>query len=881
MSDATGPCPRDEVLTRLARGELPASEARGLEEHVRACPGCRRVVQAIAGVLVTQLQATLTTPVGSPPPGPEATPSAKAGLDEEQHVFPSIAERFVSPGGLVELGRGGLGRVLEVLDRGLDRQVALKEILEVPEPARATVERRFVREARLAGQLEHPGIVPVYDLGRAPDGRLFYVMRRIEGRTLAERVAEAKTLPERLALVPNVLSICQAVAYAHSRGVVHRDIKPQNVMIGAFGETLLLDWGLAREQGEAESKGVAVDSDDARLTRAGQAVGTPAYMSPEQAKGDLEAIDEKSDQWALGALLYHVVAGHPPYRELTVEAVLAKALVGLVPPLELLEPEVPRELAAIASACLAPDKAKRYPSVSALVNDLSAWLAGRRVLAHQYSRLERARRFVRRYRVATAVAATALTVLFAASVTSYVRLKRERNEYRTLSTVVVTKGISSLRHTPGNRELVTELATTVQQTLSRIGSYLDAPIEDRVRLMDAAASAAAMQFESGRWAEAAASRRLSATVADSVARDRPTAKDLSAAAEEHSFLALATYRATTFAEAEPELLKAQALIEQARAMSPDASEVLVAETLIDSAAVDILQAKGDYASLLPLALRAVEADRRLAATKSTVAAVDLYNRIIGIQQLSDIARASGSPDRARAAVTEGLEVERQLEARFPGTNDYLEGVLEIRETAALVAQDDGHDAEALAHLATARKAAQTLMESEPTNLRYHEALLRIDVHAHDAERARADLAQVQQVSGFEEAVNAIMSAALCAGEPDETLALVDAHPKLLKTPTGKTSAAIAAVLTNRLARARELADQAAADDDFLDEWQRGRVLSRLEGRDGPGVTAVRHLAQELDATEAPRDEARRKRALKRFALDLRALAPDGEPSPSP
>ena len=203
-----------------------------------------------------------------------------------------------------ELGRGGMGRVDEAFDRALGRPVAIKHMLS---PS-GTELARFEREVRITARLEHPGIVPIHDAGRSADGTPYYVMRRVDGRPLSE-VARDKSLDERLALVPNVLAACDAVAFAHARGVIHRDIKPTNILIGPFGETLMIDWGLAREiSGDTLADTPSLPSQP-DLTRAGTVAGTPGFMSPEQARG--EGVDARADVFALGVTLFYVLAGRP------------------------------------------------------------------------------------------------------------------------------------------------------------------------------------------------------------------------------------------------------------------------------------------------------------------------------------------------------------------------------------------------------------------------------------------------------------------------------------------------------------------------------------------------------------------------------------------
>jgi serine/threonine-protein kinase len=187
-------------------------------------------------------------------------------------------------------------------------------------------EQRFLREARLTGALQHPGIVPVHNLGRLADGRLFYTMKLVRGRTLAELLRDEPDGPERLPrLLAVVEKVCQAVAYAHSRGVIHRDLKPSNVMVGQFGEVQVMDWGLAKELSRTEPAVVPDEATEdvetvgrveeaAGLSRAGAALGTPAYMPPEQAAGDWDIVDERADVFALGAILCQALTGQPPYQ---------------------------------------------------------------------------------------------------------------------------------------------------------------------------------------------------------------------------------------------------------------------------------------------------------------------------------------------------------------------------------------------------------------------------------------------------------------------------------------------------------------------------------------------------------------------------------------
>jgi hypothetical protein len=268
-------------------------------------------------------------------PGPEG---ARAELQ------PHGLERYEVDA--VPLGKGGQGTVWNAHDQLLRREVALKELND-SRPNEA-VEAAFLREARLTATLEHPGIVPVHELGRRPDGRAYYTMRRIEGESLLAALQRCATLEDRLTWLPAVVRACQAVAFAHSRHVVHRDLKPANIMLGRFGETYVVDWGLATlATTDERSDEPSTAPDITAPMLAAQVVGTPAYLSPEQALG-LPA-DPRTDVFGLGAVLYQVLTGRPPIQAASVTEALLRAATHAPAPVELLEPGVPRDLAAICA----------------------------------------------------------------------------------------------------------------------------------------------------------------------------------------------------------------------------------------------------------------------------------------------------------------------------------------------------------------------------------------------------------------------------------------------------------------------------------------------------------------------------------------------------
>jgi hypothetical protein len=325
----------------------------------------------------------------------------------------------------VELGRGGMGRVVEAFDTQLGRTVALKEVL----PKGPGVARRFAREVQITARLEHPAIVPLYDSGTTADGRPFYVMRRVTGRPLDEMIKRAPNLAERLVLLPAVLAAIDAVAHAHRRGVIHRDLKPANILVGELGETVVIDWGLAKVVGEEDDN----DSGEAKnltpadslQTQVGTVFGTPGFMPPEQVRG--EELGARGDVYALGATLYQLLAGAPPHAGTSATEVLGKTLKHDVEPLDDAAPGSPPELVAIVDKALSFEPETRYANAGALGEDVRRFLSGQLVAAHRYTSRQRLGRFAKRHRGALIIAAAAAVALAVLAWVSVSRVLSERD----------------------------------------------------------------------------------------------------------------------------------------------------------------------------------------------------------------------------------------------------------------------------------------------------------------------------------------------------------------------------------------------------------------------------------------------------------------------
>ncbi len=339
-------CLDDATIVAFLDGELTGDERAEVDAHVDRCPSCLALVVAVGRGQTVDL-----------PEGPE---------------------RYAIRG---EVGTGGMGQVFEAFDTVLRRVVALKCVRSGPEDRAAA--QRFEREMELTARLQHPSIIPVYDAGLFPDGARYFAMRLVEGRTLELALAEATTFEARMELIPRIRRGCEAVAYAHEQAVIHRDLKPANVLLGPFGETVVLDWGLAKHVGDDDAMthpgavGWSQPGDDDTMTHPGAVMGTKGYMAPEVARG--EPADPRSDVFSLGRVLARLSEGVEGGRE------------------------VMADLQAIVERATAPDPGDRYPDAGALCHDLRRFEAGQTVSARDYSLRSRALRFVRRSRVSARV----------------------------------------------------------------------------------------------------------------------------------------------------------------------------------------------------------------------------------------------------------------------------------------------------------------------------------------------------------------------------------------------------------------------------------------------------------------------------------------------
>jgi tetratricopeptide (TPR) repeat protein len=429
----------------LLAGRLDASARSQVEAEIGRCRRCAALVAEVArGGSMLHVEPDHT-------PAPDDARRVDGPPDEPGDD--RVARYLLGD----EIARGGMATILGAFDRRLTRSIAIKRL----ERDDSSLAARFAREIRITASLQHPGIVPVYDSGSLPDGQPFYAMRHVQGATLEQAILECHTDRDRLGLVVPVLAAAEAVAYAHERGIIHRDLKPSNILVGPFGETVVIDWGLARiDGGPLDDAPGAEPADDPLTTSWGSILGTPRYMAPEQARG--EPATRRSDVYALGAILYHVLAGAPPVAGDDVHAILERAARAEVRPLAEAAPGLPGDLIAIVQRAMAIEPERRYASAGELAADLRRFQTGQLVGAYSYSRGDLARRFVRRHR--GAVALTALFTLFLAlgAALSFRRIVAESEQAK-------MERARAERERHGAEDLVQFLLHDLREKLSTLG----------------------------------------------------------------------------------------------------------------------------------------------------------------------------------------------------------------------------------------------------------------------------------------------------------------------------------------------------------------------------------------------------------------------------
>ncbi len=768
-----------------------------------------------------------------------------------------------------ELGKGGVGLVLLARDHFLHRQVAFKvlrrDITTNPQYDTLrvrTLEARFLREARVTAQLEHPSIVRVYELGRRRDGTLYYTMQRVRGRTLGQAVAAAGALEHRLEFVPDVLAAAQAIASAHHRHVIHRDLKPQNIMLGAHGETYVMDWGLARVVGRPER--IARPLQLAPDLTAGHdlgPVGTPSYMSPEQAKG--QTVDERSDVWGLGAILFEVLTGRAPFVGRSPWDVLAEVSTAEPPRVRSLEREAPAELVAICEKALQRDSARRYANATELAEDLARYLQGRRVSAYGYTTHDVVRRLISRHRAIAALISAGVVLLLGAAVGGGVVVRRERDEAREMARFFLRDVAPTLKSAPGAAELTDQLSVSALESFARDLDLQRGPLDDRLLLTRAWNEAAAIAWGQGRSERASQAVASAQLVIEPLRQQFPT--DVAVTVEWARTRTVAVDLLLDEGKEAEALAELAGLLETCATLAktaPDDPPALQTRALVLNRAASVHANHG-------------ELEVALEHYRQAVAVTEHWNTLVGdeesaaqlVSALSDLGLAESFSSTAQAA------------AEFRRGVSVATRVLAARESSRLALSL----AEAQLRLGQTQLAVDAVAARE--NLRAAEALLvgRLRVTPEDAftQATLVDTkvllgsgaeawAEAQHLDKRGEYGDSIVAAAFASGHEAELVAMVG----LGDDPTHDAARAMGAVVLSLQGRA---ADAAVMLEPCLKTrcWERviwsGPLIAARAAAAGARGASVGRLAAALPGALPTRPAA--EAAWSAFAAELGAGRP--------
>lgn len=818
---------------------------------------------------------SLTPRTSSPSSAPTRLTARLRGVDHESDLARALdawrplgglggdGARFVLSG---RLGQGSQGVVFALRDRDAQRTVALKT-LNGRDVERDDVSR-FLHEVQITAQLEHPGVVPVHDVGVLPDGTVFYTMKRVEGVVLTDWLAgRSGSASHRFEVIQLFLKICDTMAFAHSRGVVHRDLKPRNIMVGTYGEVLVMDWGLAKVVGAAEPllkahTDVQLSGMADHETIAGTAVGTPAYMSPEQARGQLDRVDHRSDIYGLGVMLYEMLSAASPYVRGDLRRTVAQVVGGQWKPIDQ-QPscrDLPRRLTAIVHKAMAHGQDARYQHVSELAGDLRSFLAGEAVTAYRETLADLAARVIDRHRKTIAWAAVGvLTVVAASGAIWWHQQNRDARQVDQLRSEVA-RAVSNgewaqarqaseqiLAYRPGDRD--------ARDSATRFDERVKGEAERLARESEQARNARQNQARAAQLREqaVAAAARGGLEGLDEAQKLAKQAQVLHpddpglAADYERWFTALAALRTAREQAAETESKQRQrhdsAVVFTARAIEVEQAGDLDAAIGALSSAIELEPDPVKVERLGALAAKRKEllADKERTLRESEQRVAREARRAEADAQLrtADEAIAAGQPARAQGCV----ERAAALVADHPGLADARRRV----ETGLRLATE--RSAEAM--LDEAARANQAVTTLRLTQAAREEDIRRLRGELGESgDPARRAALAVAEDAGLAAERESAAKVAECIGLLNRALALAPGHPPV--------RAALASFWVQRLAEAEAAGDlataaAAVAQARAFDDGAHRDLLAGMATVTNRGSIALRltPILRQADRTEAP------------------------------
>jgi eukaryotic-like serine/threonine-protein kinase len=643
--------------------------------------------------------------------------------------------------------RGGLGAVFVALDSELHREVALKQILEkhADDPASR---QRFIAEAEITGGLEHPGVVPVYGLGVDAGGRPYYAMRFIKGETLKDAIARFHELTgsrelELRRLLRRFLDVCNAIDYAHSRGVIHRDLKPANIIVGKHGETLVVDWGLAKAVGRVDpsvgEQTLAPSSGGSSETLPGSALGTPAYMSPEQAKGDLNRLGPRSDVYSLGATLYCLLTGKPPFENDDIGAMLHAVQERQFPRPSQHDPALDKALEAVCLKAMATGPADRYPTPKALADDLDSFMADEPVTAWREPLARRARRWARRNRTAVTAAGVALVagvVALAAVLAVQTRANADltRSQAAVLARYDLAVEAIKTFHTGVSEDFLLKqdqfkdvrdrLLKSASDFYGKLGALLgkDSDLSSRRALAQANYEVAELTSKVGKAEDALAAHRQVLAAREALAAELPDDPEIKADMG-RSLTAVAGVLQTTgrTGEAEVTYRKAETLLVELAPTIAGAAAARIELAYCRSRLGGLLSTTGRFDEAMSV-YRLARADQEALAADPGATAWsrrNLATTIIGVaNRLSEMGKSS----EAEADFRKALAILQKLAEDNPAVTDFRSRLAHCHFSLGTLLMNAGTSSEAETELRRALAIKQKLADENPAVTEFRSGL---------------------------------------------------------------------------------------------------------------------------------------------------------------